>query len=79
MAQKALPEEVYEKIKKIQPDRGYWFIRTDSGINFDNFLEGNYIGIGWNSISENDIRNSTPEEVKTKIAKLYKYDLDLAK
>jgi restriction system protein len=63
----------------INPDRGYWFVRTDSGVNFETYLKNSFIGIGWNRITLEDIVTQTEQEVKDKIAKIYGIDLELAK
>lgn len=59
---------VLKNIQEIPTQIDYWFVRTDSGTHFSSFLENNFIGIGWNDISLQDIRNRTEIEVKTKIS-----------
>lgn len=58
----------------IQSTRGYWFVRTDSGDNFEPFTEGGFIGIGWNQISIDDIENATSLQLKSKIAESERID-----
>jgi restriction system protein len=74
-------ESLVEKVVTLSDERGYWFIRTDSGLNFDNFYNGNFVGVGWNEISTTELDNASffGEEIKTKIAKLYGYDMTLAR
>jgi len=72
-------EELLARVERISPDRGYWFIRTDSGSNFETFVQNNFIGIGWNEITENDLANKSIGEIKEKIASIEKLDLEIAK
>ena len=72
-----MANDIIKDVENITADRGYWFVRTDSGDNFDVFLEGGFIGIGWNEITVNDIVNVTPVAVKTKIARFNNYDLSI--
>lgn len=68
-------------IPEIDKNRNYWFVRTDSGQNFDSYLEGKYIGIGWNNITLADIksRSHSGDNLKLKIAKDQKLDITLSK
>jgi predicted Mrr-cat superfamily restriction endonuclease len=72
-------QELLDNIEKIDTDRGYWFVRTDTGLNFETFVENKFIGIGWNEITTEDILTKTPIEVKDKIAKAYDLDLSTTK
>lgn len=42
-------------IPVIKNDRNYWFVRTDGGNYYDDFVNGNFIAIGYNEISLADI------------------------
>jgi len=68
-------QELLDSIERIDPDRGYWFFRTDTGVNFETFVKHGFIGIGWNEITLTDLIALTPAEVKDKIAKVYQLDL----
>ncbi len=37
---------------EVSPERNYWLVRTSSGNYYNDFLENQYIAIGWNSIRE---------------------------
>lgn len=76
-----LLEVINDFIPEINNKRKYWFVRTDSGHNFESFLKGKYIGIGWNDISLFDITNRSAgaDQLKAKIAKSEKLDLKLSK
>lgn len=53
--------------------RSYWFIRTQSGMYYDDFTNENYVGIEWDEISDLDfIKSATEEEWKSKILSTYK-------
>lgn len=55
-------------IPVVEEKRKYYFVRTDSGVNFEVFLQGGFIGIGWNPISIEDMTKLMPSQVKEKIA-----------
>lgn len=38
-------------LRVIDPNRRYWFLRTESGKYYEDFLFNSYIAIGWNEIS----------------------------
>lgn len=70
-----LLEKFIDKVKVLDDSIGYWFVRTDSGDNFETFLEKDFIGIGWNAITYEDLKTLSPDELKNKIAA--SEDLDL--
>lgn len=39
-----------KNLPMIYSKKNYWLVRTSSGQNYDAFLNGNYIAIGWNEI-----------------------------
>ncbi|MEK4715220.1 hypothetical protein [Sporosarcina sp. FSL K6-5500] len=45
-------EEFQIPIVKIDPKRGYWLIRTQAGLYFDEFHLDQFIGVGWNEFNE---------------------------
>lgn len=57
---------------EVDPNREYWFVRTEHGKYYNIFRDGNYIAIGWNDITINDIRTSLkdPNLIKHKLAEL---------
>jgi restriction system protein len=71
--------QLVDKLKVIEPDRGYWFVRTDSGVNYDTFVKYGFIGIGWNQITLEDLVKLSPKEAQEKIAKTQNYNLELTR
>lgn len=67
-------KEILNQVETFNENRNYWFIRTDAGKHFDIFYEGNYIAIGWDYLSLNDIFKKSDSEIKEIIGK--KEDLD---
>lgn len=63
------------KIPKIDSNTNYWFVRAQGGILYNSFLVGNYIAIGWNSITLEDLVDLTEDEIKSKI-KEYHTDVE---
>jgi len=63
-------ENLLESVKIIDSETGYWFVRTDSGDNFESFRQNNFIGIGWNYITNRDLNNDSADGrvIKEKIA-----------
>lgn len=73
MPQIELPN-LYALVDVIDVGTDYWFVRTDSGMYFETYLENNFIGIGWNYITLEDLTKSDVE-VKNKIAQHEGLDL----
>lgn len=71
--------QLIDRLSVVEPERGYWFIRTDDGINFDPFTKNGFIGIGWNPITLEDLTKLSPQDAHQKIAKTYSLDLELTK
>jgi len=53
-----LLQEISDKIDSISPSTQYWFIRTNGGVYFDEFVRNGFIAIGYNSITINDVKYS---------------------
>lgn len=51
-------EEVAARIPEIQADRQYWFIRTNGGLFYDDFLNTASVGIGHNLVTWAQIKKS---------------------
>lgn len=68
-------ENILAKVEEFSADRDYWFMRTDYGKNFDEFYNNEYIAIGWDYLTVNDILNKSESEIKNIIAR--REDLDL--
>ena len=74
-----LVDRLLKDIEIVSTSINYWFVRTDSGDNYKTFHEHNFIGIGWNYISLDDIQNKTAAETIAKISKREKIDLAISK
>ncbi|MBT30742.1 MAG: hypothetical protein CMO01_13870 [Thalassobius sp.] len=72
-------EEIIQRIEEVNISSNYWFFRTDHGELFDDFYEGGYIAIGWDYITQNDLRNRDAESIKSRIAAREEFDLDTNK
>lgn len=48
-------QEILDKLPKLKSNRNYWFVRTDGGDMYESFLIGNFIGIGWDKVTLEDI------------------------
>jgi restriction system protein len=51
-------EEVAARIPVLQADRQYWFIRTNGGLFFDDFLNSGSVGIGYNLVTWAQLQRS---------------------
>ena len=51
-------QEILDKLPKLKPNRRYWFVRTDGGALYEQFLDGGNIGIGWDKVTLEDISKS---------------------
>lgn len=49
-------QEILDKIPQVK-ERRYWLVRTDGGKNYNSFLAGKFIAIGYNKISLEDVKN----------------------
>lgn len=57
----------------INPNRKYWFIRSESGLYYENFIEGNFVGIGWDYFDNLEyIKTETKDNFIEAIKKAYK-------
>jgi len=60
-------DDFISQIESEEKERRYWFVRTDQGNHYDTYLENNFIAIGWNYITVDDIVNTSKEQLKIKI------------
>jgi hypothetical protein len=70
-------EELVKKVESISQETNYWFVRTDYGEYFDTYYKNNFIGIGWDEISIEELKNTGLKvAVKEKIGKIENLDYD---
>ena len=67
-------QDVLKRVDNVKSESNYWFVRTDYGKYFDDFVKNKYIAIGWDYITLYDLKNSGKEFIKEKIAKVDKID-----
>lgn len=67
-------DQILERVENVKAKSDYWFVRTDYGKYFDEFLDKNCIAIGWDYITLNDLKNSGEEAIKARIAREQKID-----
>jgi len=72
-------EEIYNNTENISKDKDYWFVRTDGGEYYETFVLNEFIGIGWNYITVDDLKNKSATEVKAKIAHKEGLDIKISK
>ncbi|WNV81146.1 hypothetical protein RUL31_07700 [Bacillus atrophaeus] len=51
---------LFDLIPKIPKHRRYWFVRTNAGAYYDDFISGNFIGVGWNNITLDTLEDNIP-------------------
>lgn len=70
-------EDLIQKVDTIDSGKGYWFVRTDDGKYYQNFYENNFIAIGWNYITIEQLRNADPTgfDIRQKIAQHENLDI----
>lgn len=59
-------EELVDDIKNINSEQNYWMVRTMGGSYFDEFINGNYIAVGYNSVTLADIQLLPESETTAK-------------
>ncbi|SFA55545.1 hypothetical protein SAMN05192569_106313 [Parageobacillus thermantarcticus] len=55
-------EELVKYIPQIPENQRYWFVRTNSGEYYENFVNDGFIGIGWNRIELKHLKENRPLE-----------------
>ncbi len=65
-------QKFIESTVDINVKKEYWYIRTDGGYYYDIFRENNFVALGWNEITVEDIRNSLidPASLKKKLERV---------
>lgn len=68
--------EDLEQLIEIPEETGYWFVRTDYGENFETYYQNDFIAIGWNYITLDDIYRAekNPAALYEKIIKKEGFD-----
>jgi len=57
-------QEIIDSLTIVDDKRKYWFIRTQGGIYYDEFVVNNYVAIGYNEISISDlVKSNTGNDV----------------
>lgn len=51
-------QELLNKLPKVQTNRNYWFFRTNGGSFYESFIRGNFVAIGYNFITLEDLSKS---------------------
>lgn len=55
-------KEIAKQLPSVNSDRNYWFVRTDGGQYYDDFVKKGMIAIGWDEITKTDIEDATKSE-----------------
>lgn len=61
-------ETLLNRIDIIPDNREYWLVRTDKGKLFDEYINGNFISLGWDYLTVDQIQTLSEDEIKNKIA-----------
>ncbi|HET6255147.1 MAG TPA: hypothetical protein VFE32_13795 [Puia sp.] len=61
------------EIKEVPANKQYWFIRTYSGEAYNSYLDGGYVGLGYNDVPYEYIKNATALGGSASPAALYNY------
>lgn len=67
-------QQILNKVNNVDNDIHYWFVRTNYGEHFYEFTEGNYIAIGWDYFTLDEIESQNATYIKEKIIKQDKLD-----
>lgn len=71
--------EIFKSVETLEKNKGYWFVRTDSGIHFNTYVDNGFVAIGWNQITVEDLKTLPKSKIKSKIAESEGYDLEINK
>ncbi|MFB4164789.1 hypothetical protein ACE1TI_13405 [Alteribacillus sp. JSM 102045] len=53
-----LIEEIIKELPKVDSNINYWLVRTNGGEYYEEFVNENFIGIGWNKITRERIKDN---------------------
>jgi restriction system protein len=68
-------DDLVSNVAEVPQKTNYWFVRTDYGKYFDTFVKNEFIGIGWNNISLEELKNKNSEQaIREKLIKSEKFD-----
>jgi restriction system protein len=59
---------IVESIKEISQERGYWFVRTQGGDYYDEFVTNSFVGIGYDEISLADISKTRSQKETDRVS-----------
>lgn len=59
-------------IPEINPDTKFWMLRTYKGHFYDEFIQNNFIALGWNRITKERISNISEEDEKLLLEEIKK-------
>lgn len=59
-------EELADDIKNIDSEQNYWMVRTMGGAYYDEFVSGNYIAVGYNQVTLENICSLPPSDATAK-------------
>ena len=69
-------EEVLDPIDEVSDESSYWLFRTESGDYYQYFYDQDFIAIGWNYITLQDLTNLTRIQIKVKVSQHEGLNLD---
>lgn len=67
-------DDIVKQVTEISTKTDYWFVRTDYGDYFETYFKNNFIAIGWNNITLEDLKKLDNESIRKKIATSEKLD-----
>lgn len=69
-------DSVARQLQRLASDVTYWLFRANGGRYYDDFNAGDYVGMGWNSITLEDIDNyrGNVDALKSKVHDLFPDD-----
>ena len=71
--------DIFKSVETLDKNKGYWFVRTDSGLYFNTYVDNGFIAIGWNQITVEDLKTLSKSDIVRKIAESEGYDLEINK
>jgi len=72
-------EDLKREITTIPKDKNYYFVRTEGGELYDDFVKKSRIGIQYTYITESDFSNLDDSKIRTKIKNFEKFKTDKIK
>lgn len=68
--------DICKVVERIETKTDYWFVRTNNGALFEDFLKGEYVAIEWDYVTLNMLKNGEVDKIRSLISKHENIDIE---